>query len=380
MKKLSKIIPREALWVIFFLSLLIFASSSIVAYMNMKDILQTEKDIANVYKNIDYLEKLVSTLADAEAGRRGYFITGDPEFLNSYKTASSTIDTLYSKLKKEFEESPEQQRYFDTLKILISQRFDLFKRSIDLQDSKGTNLKIHQPIMAESRELQSRIRILISRMKIEEEKTLGKKQEITNKSSTFTLDILAGGAAISSIILLIVFSMAMSSAVKTEKQSHKMTSDELETIVRQRTAEISRMNKKMNDKVAELERIDAELKHREQDYRALFEQAHDAIIIFDPQSEKILDVNVRACEIYGLNKEEFANVSLKRLFKNVHEAEQQIKITIEKGYYHNFQSVHYKKDGTEMLMEINASVIFYKGYTAILSINRDITDRIMRLS
>src|ERR1700674_5321656 len=106
MSKLSKIIPKGSLWFIFFLALLIFLSSSIVAYMNMKDMLQTEKDISNVYKNMDYLEKLVSTIADAEAGRRGYFITGNSGYLTSYKSASSTIDTLYSKLRKDIEDNP----------------------------------------------------------------------------------------------------------------------------------------------------------------------------------------------------------------------------------------------------------------------------------
>jgi diguanylate cyclase (GGDEF)-like protein len=41
----------------------------------------------------------------------------------------------------------------------------------------------------------------------------------------------------------------------------------------------------------------------------------------------------------------------------------------------NFESVHYRKDGTEMLMDINAAPVVYKGRPAILSINRDITRR-----
>ena len=56
-----------------------------------------------------------------------------------------------------------------------------------------------------------------------------------------------------------------------------------------------------------------------------------------------------------------------------------IKLTLEKGYYHNFQSVQYKKDMSEMLMEINASVFMYNGKKVILSINRDITDRIFKI-
>ena len=141
MSKLLNIFPRETLRFVFFLALLIFLSTSVVAYLNMKDMMQTEQDISSIYRNMDYLERMLSTMSDAESGRRAYFITGDEEFLNSYKTASSTIDTLYSRFKKDIQDNTNQQLYLDTLRVLISRRFELLKRSIEIQQTKGTNLK-----------------------------------------------------------------------------------------------------------------------------------------------------------------------------------------------------------------------------------------------
>ena len=378
MKRLVNILPREGLRLVFFLALLIFLSTSLVAYLNMKDMMQTEQDISSEYRNMDYLERMLSTMSEAESGRRGYFITGDDEFLNSYKTASSTIDTLYSKFKRDIKDNADEQLYLDTLRGLISQRFELLKRSIDVQQSKGTNLKNFEPITSESKEVSMKIKKLVSKMKNLNQSIINKKRDTINKSSEFTLYLMGGGAVISFILLLVIFNiaMAMSSNTYVDPRSHKMTQGELESVVRDRTVEISKMNKKLNEKVLQLEKYDAELKRREQDYRALFEQAHDAIIIFNPEDERVLDVNVRACEVYGFDKDEFTRLSMKALSKNAKTGEEHIRRTIEKGYYHNFQSVHYKKDGTEMLMEINASVIFYRGQPAILSINRDITDRI----
>jgi PAS domain S-box-containing protein len=150
-------------------------------------------------------------------------------------------------------------------------------------------------------------------------------------------------------------------------------------IVRERTEEISQINRKLYKKVDELIKMDEALKHSEEYYRMLFEQAHDAIVIFLPENERVLDVNRRACDLYGFTREEFLAISLKSISKNMPQGEENIRSTLEKGYYHNFQSVHYKKDLTEMLIEINASVIDYGGKKAILSINRDITDRIMKI-
>ncbi|HRE10731.1 MAG TPA: PAS domain-containing protein, partial [Ignavibacteria bacterium] len=87
----------------------------------------------------------------------------------------------------------------------------------------------------------------------------------------------------------------------------------------------------------------------------------------------------RACDLYGFKREEFIGLSLKTLSKNVKQSLENLNLTLEKGYYHNFQSVHYKKEMTEMLMEINASVFIYNNKKVILSINRDITDRILKV-
>src|SRR5436190_18245101 len=165
MKKLLNIFPRENLRFVFYLGLLILLSTSVVAYLNMKDMMQTEKDITLIYKNMDYLEKMNSTIAQAESGRRAFFITGDEEYLNVYKSASSTIDTLYNRLRNDISDNPNQQFNLDTLRVLISQRFDIMKRSINLQQTKGSNLKNFEPIFSESKETQEKIKTLINRMK-----------------------------------------------------------------------------------------------------------------------------------------------------------------------------------------------------------------------
>jgi signal transduction histidine kinase/ActR/RegA family two-component response regulator len=48
---------------------------------------------------------------------------------------------------------------------------------------------------------------------------------------------------------------------------------------------------------------------------------------------------------------------------------------MEKGVFYNFGSVQFRKDGSRMFLEINASLIEYEGQAAILSINRDVTER-----
>ncbi len=117
------------------------------------------------------------------------------------------------------------------------------------------------------------------------------------------------------------------------------------------------------------------LKRSERDYRGLFEGAHDAILIFEPETETVLDVNRRACEVYGFERLEFVGMSLERISQDVPKGKKHIQLTLEKGSYHRFQTVQYRKDGSRMLLEVNASVVDYMGQRVILSINRDVTER-----
>ncbi len=127
--------------------------------------------------------------------------------------------------------------------------------------------------------------------------------------------------------------------------------------------------------ITHLKEIEEKVRQSEQDYRRLFDEAHDLIIVFEPENEIILDVNQRACEVYGYKRSELIGMSLKKISKFVSRGEENIKKTLQKGTYKHFETIHISKEGREIHLEINASVLEYMGQNAILSLNRDITER-----
>ena len=119
-------------------------------------------------------------------------------------------------------------------------------------------------------------------------------------------------------------------------------------------------------------RREAALKKR---YFDLFENANDAILIFEPESEVILEANSKACEVYGFGKERLVGMSLKGITTDVPRGERQIAKLLLDSNYRNFETVHTRSDGCEIEIMASTSVIEYNGCTAILSINRDISER-----
>lgn len=127
--------------------------------------------------------------------------------------------------------------------------------------------------------------------------------------------------------------------------------------------------------ITERKKAEELLKESEMYYRSLFENAHDAIMVFEPVKETIIDANQLCLKMYGFSREEMIGLSLETLSKDVKKGKEKINELLTKGKINNFETVHYRKDGTEMILEINSSLISYKGKTVVLSINRDITQK-----
>ena len=127
--------------------------------------------------------------------------------------------------------------------------------------------------------------------------------------------------------------------------------------------------------ITERKRAEETLRKSEE-YRNLFQLANDAIIIFEPENEIVLNVNDYACKMYGFSREEFTGHSLKGIFRDDQDGKQQIAGLQNRGAVESFESVHHQKDGTPINILTSSSLIEFEGKPAVLSINRDVTSRV----
>jgi len=85
-------------------------------------------------------------------------------------------------------------------------------------------------------------------------------------------------------------------------------------------------------------------------------------------------VNDRACALYGIPRDRFIGMSLRSISKSVEYGVRQVAKTLQADRYHSFITIQYTADGSELVLEVNASVIEVNGRQVILSTNRDITE------
>jgi len=111
-------------------------------------------------------------------------------------------------------------------------------------------------------------------------------------------------------------------------------------------------------------------------YRTLFESAGDAIFVFDCDGQ-IMDVNRVACERLGYRYKELVGLRRKDIespdtTKTMVERQE----TLRKKGHVIYEAAHLHKDGSTLQVEANCRVIEYDYEPAVLTIARDISERI----
>ncbi|WP_462327493.1 SpoIIE family protein phosphatase [Desulfobaculum sp.] len=119
--------------------------------------------------------------------------------------------------------------------------------------------------------------------------------------------------------------------------------------------------------------IEMGLTEREERYSALFRHSNDGIIIHTPEGE-ILDVNVKAQDMFGYSRQEMIRQHVTFLSTNEtkHEGKNAVKHVAREGSTH-FETQLRRKDGTTFWAEITANIIEYPSRQVVQGIIRDVT-------
>lgn len=118
-----------------------------------------------------------------------------------------------------------------------------------------------------------------------------------------------------------------------------------------------------------------ELAISEKWHRSIFDNATDGIIVLDKSGE-ITNVNRRACELHGFDRTSLIGVNIQLLAAR--DERDRYGERIEKilaGETLSFETEHYKKDSSSVILEISAKALDIGGEPSLLLFTRDITEK-----
>lgn len=126
----------------------------------------------------------------------------------------------------------------------------------------------------------------------------------------------------------------------------------------------------------ETERDLERLKER---FRTIFEQSNDAIVVLDPETESIREVNDQACEMLGYSREELLSVSAAEIHPDeLSSFRSFLRAVRETDQEWTDELTCRTKQGAQLETEISASLVEFDGEEYVLAMIRNVTERVER--
>lgn len=146
--------------------------------------------------------------------------------------------------------------------------------------------------------------------------------------------------------------------------------------VQTRQQSLENANRQLEDEIKERREAEIALRQSEERFRALINQAADAIFVHDLNG-RFLDINQQACTVLGYRRETLLSMSFAQI--DTRYDGQGFDATMKELIRHKqltHQSNLLKKDGTFLPVEMRLGIIELKEGKAVLVLARDITNRL----
>lgn len=124
---------------------------------------------------ISTIQAVQSTMLNAETGQRGYIITGDESYLDSYRDALAVVNQQLASLRSLVARDPTQLARVQSLEQLIKIRLLKLQNVIDERESSGLKAAADMLTSNGGKETMDRIRGTLSQMLIDEKISMNRR-------------------------------------------------------------------------------------------------------------------------------------------------------------------------------------------------------------
>ncbi|MGE5194150.1 MAG: CHASE3 domain-containing protein [Deltaproteobacteria bacterium] len=176
--------------------------NGLVSEWNIDRLVENEHRVADTQKMLTTLEEVLSTVTEAETAERGFLITDDEQYLNSYESAIVRIYEILDRLK-ELTDERRQQELVAALRERVDARLEELKRAIAARKAGGFDAARQSVSTNHGRRLMLEMRRLVGDLKDMEQESLAVAASQSRRSAQVTTvsDYLGAGLGIGMVCL-----------------------------------------------------------------------------------------------------------------------------------------------------------------------------------
>jgi signal transduction histidine kinase len=177
--------------------LLLTAAASFWSIRGLK--VQTER-VEHTYQVLQEAEAITAVLKDAQAGTRGYLLTGDTVYLRPYSMASNQLPASLARMHDLTVDNPAQRARLDSLQVLVEQEFRILRPLTEIQKSMSQSAM--QTLLDTDRQTLRQVRLLYTRIKNNELALLAQRTELQDIFETATPIVVLVSAVLAVLIVV----------------------------------------------------------------------------------------------------------------------------------------------------------------------------------
>lgn len=169
---------------------------------------------------------LLQAFTDTETGQRGYILTGDKEFLQSFEAARGKIDDTFRHLKKLTKDNPTQQRLITEAESIGDAKFDRLDEAILLMRGGRKEAAAEKVKSGGGLQLMDDLRNRVAAIQAEEDRQLVGRRATAERLGTWLIASTSVALAVAAIAVWFFW------------QFFNNEHQRLESIVKERTVEL----------------------------------------------------------------------------------------------------------------------------------------------
>ncbi len=188
----------------FFLVASLIALFIFLTRMRTQNFADASTLVERSHKALSELERVLSTVKDADAGHRDYILTGNEAFLAPYREANDTLAKELAHLRGLISDSPEQLKHLEALEALIERKMTNLGANIQLRRTQGFEAALAAINTGEGRQLMDNIRTAVAEMRQREDELLATRDRLQEEEvKAFNQFFWMDGIGILVFVLLI---------------------------------------------------------------------------------------------------------------------------------------------------------------------------------
>src|ERR1043165_1179733 len=113
-------------------SALVLVAAGVIAYHANRELAKSSEDVVRAKELELSLERLLSTLRDAETGQRGYLLSGSEDYLAPYEEALLELDKRLATVERRAQARDIPIEELQSLRSLVMRKLDELSRTVAL--------------------------------------------------------------------------------------------------------------------------------------------------------------------------------------------------------------------------------------------------------